>query len=322
MHPRFTLRQLSYFIAVVEAGTLRAAAERLNISQSALSQGLTEFERDLNATLLIRRRSQGVRLTNLGRDVLEIARATLQNAAALSAQAGGKATSISGTITIGCYSTLAPFVIPPLVADLRSRNPDLQVEILDGALDEILPLMHQGRCEVGFFYSSDVIPGISYEALYEIRPHVLLPAHHKLAKLKKVDLRDLVDEPMIFFDAQPARRNTQLVFDDVGVAPTNITARVSNFELVRSLVGRGLGYSVMIQRPPVSKSYEGYEVVERGIARSNYVMSVSMAYFPQYARSRTFQEIQKSAAMLRKHFSGRALAASAKGAAPYALQKA
>src|SRR5262245_61911554 len=115
MHPRFTLRQLGYFIAVVEAGTLRAAAQRLNISQSALSQGLSELERDLNATLLIRRRSQGVRLTNVGRDVLESARATLQSAAALSAQLGGSTAPLSGSVTIGCYTTLAPFVIPPLV---------------------------------------------------------------------------------------------------------------------------------------------------------------------------------------------------------------
>jgi DNA-binding transcriptional LysR family regulator len=320
MQPRFTLRQLAYFIAVVEAGTLRAAAERLNLSQSALSQGLTEFERDLGATVLIRRRSQGVRLTSVGRDVLEIARATLQNAAALSAQAGGKATTLSGTVAIGCYTTLAPFVIPPLVADLRSRNPDLQVEILDGALDEIVPLMHQGRCEVGFFYNSDVFPGVSYEPLYEVRPHVLLPAKHRLAKLNKVDLRDLVDEPLILFDAQPARRNSQLVFDGVGVVPNNIVARVSNFELVRSLVGRGLGYSVMIQRPPINRSYEGYAVVERGIARSTYAMSVSMAYFPQYARSRAFQEIRKSAAALRKHFSGEA-SAPAKGAVPHGRRR-
>lgn len=315
MNPRFTLRQLGYFIAVVEAGTLRAAAERLNISQSALSQGLSEFERDLNATLLIRRRSQGVRLTNVGRDVLEIARATLQNAAALSAKAGGSTAPLSGSVTIGCYTTLAPFVIPPLVADLRLRNPNLQVEIVDGALDEILPLMHQGRCEVGFFYSSDAFPGVAYDTLYEVRPHVLLPAKHRLARQDMVDLRDLADEPMIFFDPQPARRNTQLIFDGVGVVPSNITVRVSNFELVRSLVGRGLGYSVMIQRPPVSRSYEGYAVVERGIARSACVMSVSMAYFPQYARSRAFEEIRKSAATLREHFSP-TKPESAKGKAP------
>lgn len=302
MHPRFTLRQLAYFIAVVEAGTLRAAAERLNISQSALSQGLSEFERDLNATLLIRRRSQGVRLTNVGRDVLEIARATFQSASALSAQAGGNTAPVSGVVTIGCYTTLAPFVIPPLLADLRARNPNLQVEIIDGALDEILPLMHQGRCEVGFFYNSDAFPGVAYDALYEVRPHVLLPARHRLAGQNKVDLRDLVDEPMIFFDPQPARRNTQLIFQDVGVVPNNVTARVSNFELVRSLVGRGLGYSVMIQHPPVNKSYEGYALVERAIARSTCVMSVSMAYFPQYARSRAFEEIRKSAAVLRDRF--------------------
>src|SRR5688572_4616193 len=131
MDTRFTLRQLNYFITVVESGTLRAAAQRLNISQSALSEGLSELERDLKTRLVIRQRARGITLTNVGRELLEYARATLQSAELLQAAASGRERTLVGTMVIGCYITLAPFVIPPLLARLRTRHPDLRIEILE-----------------------------------------------------------------------------------------------------------------------------------------------------------------------------------------------
>jgi DNA-binding transcriptional LysR family regulator len=284
MDTRFTLRQLNYFIAVVETGTLRAAAQRLNISQSALSEGLSELEQDLKTRLLIRQRAQGVTLTSVGRELLEYARATVHSAEMLQAAASGRERVLAGAMVIGCYTTLAPFIIPPLVDALRARHPDLRIEVLEGSADEIQAELQQGRCECAFLYNFDLLVGIESEVLYQTRPHVLLPGRHKLTARSVVDLRALANEPLILFDLPPSRRNTQMIFNELGVTP-NIYLRSKNFELVRSLVGRGLGYSILIQRPPMQKSYEGNPVAIREIAKTSAVFAVTFAYMKQNVRS-------------------------------------
>lgn len=284
MTNRITLRQLAYFVAAVEAGTLRAAAQRLHVSQSALSEALNQLEKDLGARLMIRQRAQGVTLTNLGRVLIDHARATLQSSETFHAIAGGRDRVLSGTITIGCYTTLAPFIIPPLVASLRKTHPSLQVEILEGSADDIQAELLQARCECAFVYNFDLQTGIEHETLYRIRPHVLLPGRHREASRKIVDLNRLAEEPFILFDLQPSRRNTQMIFNEAGVTP-NISIRSKNFELVRSLVGRGLGYSILIQRPPMSKSYEGNPVAIREIAGMSAMFSVTFAYRKQNKHS-------------------------------------
>lgn len=284
MDTRFTLRQLSYFIAVVECGTLRAAAERLNVSQSALSEGLSELEETLKARLVMRQRARGITLTNVGRELLEYARATVNSAEMLQAAASGRERVLAGDMVIGCYTTLAPFVIPPLVQTLRSRHPNLRIEIMEGGADEIQTELQQGRCEYAFLYNFDLQVGIQSEILYQTRPHVLLPGRHRLANRATVDLRSLASEPLILFDLPPSRRNTQMIFNEVGATP-NIYIRSKNFELVRSLVGRGLGYSILIQRPPMKKSYEGHPVAAREIAGTSSVFSVTFAYTKHNTRS-------------------------------------
>ncbi|MEO8328444.1 MAG: LysR family transcriptional regulator, partial [Candidatus Nanopelagicales bacterium] len=75
---RFTLRQLEYFVAVAEAGTITAAAEQIHLSQSAMSTALADLERVFGVQLLVRHHSRGVTLTPSGEDLLVTARELLR----------------------------------------------------------------------------------------------------------------------------------------------------------------------------------------------------------------------------------------------------
>ncbi|MEX2015142.1 MAG: LysR substrate-binding domain-containing protein, partial [Candidatus Hydrogenedentales bacterium] len=264
----------------------------LNISQSALSEGLSDLEHALKTRLLVRRRAHGITLTSVGRELLEYARSTVHSAEALHAAAAGDKRSIAGTMTVGCYTTLAPFVFPPLIAALRSQHPNLRIEILEGSADEIQVELIRGRCELAFLYNFDVQAGVDHEVLYRVRPHLLMPGRHKLASRPVVDLRDLAGEPVILFDLPDSSRNTQMIFDDVGVVP-NISIRSRNFELVRSLVGRGYGHSILIQRPRIQKSYEGNTVAIREIARIKTAFSVTLAYEKRIARTARLDAVRR-----------------------------
>lgn len=262
--PRFTMRQLKYFLAVAEAPTISAAAERLNISQGAVTEALDELERQLSAALFVRRRAHGVTITTIGRALIGQARAVLSAAEDLQSLAAGKGERLAGQVVIGCYPTLAPFLAPKLVSEFERLHPEVDLKVFEGAGDEIAARLHDGQCDLALLPDYDLPEGTSWDLLYSLKARVVLPAAHPLAAGRDVRLRDLADEPLIQFEVEPALSNTRQILRDVGVTP-RLGRRARSVELVRSLVGRGLGYAILLHHPPGDISYEGRPLAVRPI---------------------------------------------------------
>ncbi len=286
--PRFSLRQLNYFLNIAECATLSEAATRLNISQGALSESLRELETDLGIQLFVRRRAHGITLTRPGRELMVYARNVLVAAEDFQQRAQGQSVVMAGRFTIGCYTTLAPFLMPKLFADFQSTHPQVEIELIEGSAEDIQGRLNDGRCDAAVLYDFDLAPDTLRDDLYRVKPHVLLPRRHRLAAADKVDLKELATERLIQFAVPPAEHNTQRIFDSVDVAP-RIWLRTRNFELVRSLVARGLGYSVLLQQPPVEVSYDGHSVVARSIARMSQVFAVVLARSPHMVATRRLE---------------------------------
>src|SRR5690349_8025732 len=108
----FSLRQLTYFLAVAEAGSIAAAAARLHVTATAVAASVTELERILGVQLLVRRRAHGASLTPSGSYLAARAAALLREADELSLSVAGRGTELAGPLTLGCYVTLSPTVLP------------------------------------------------------------------------------------------------------------------------------------------------------------------------------------------------------------------
>ena len=257
------MRQLAYFVAVADAGTLSEAASRLHVSQPGLSQSLTDLEKRLGGQLAVRRKAHGVTLTPLGIEVLGHARDLLRRAEELEhfAGVGGE---VAGTLTVGCYFTLAPTVLPPLLQGFSAEYPRANVEFVDGMQDVLQDRLMSGELDVGIAYDMDLMPEMARETIATVRPYVLLPADHPRAADERVSIADLVAEPQILLDAPPSLHNTLAILERFGMAPT-VRHRTMSFELTRSLVGRGLGWALLVQRPAIDRSYEGKRVVVKEI---------------------------------------------------------
>ncbi|MFE7843316.1 LysR family transcriptional regulator [Streptomyces sp. NPDC057474] len=259
--PAFSLRQLVYFVAVAEEGTLSGAALRLHISQSAVSLALGELERALKVQLCVRRKAHGITLTPSGRRLLNQARALLGQAEDLAADTVG---GMSGRLLLGCYPTLAPTVLPRLLSGFGERFPQITIDFEERTQDDLQQRMLDGKLDLAVLYDMDVLPEIDRVALHTTRPYVLLPADHRLAGADTVALHDLAEEPMVLLDSPPSAHHTLQLCQEAGVQPL-VRHRTSNFETARALVGRGLGYAVLIQRPYNDRTYEGLRVVAKEI---------------------------------------------------------
>lgn len=262
--PDFTLRQLSYLVAAADAGTIAAAAQRLHVSASAMSDAITELERTMGARLCVRRRAQGLSLTGAGAHVVARARPLLAAARELAVSLQSSAGELVGPITIGCYPTLAPTVLPPLLHDFGNAHPRVELHILEATHDQLEGRLESGEVDVAFVYDT-LIPGHPRRAkLFELAAHVLLAADDPLAAADTVRLEEVAGRDLILLDAPPSSEHTLSLFTARGLTP-NIRHRTTSYEAVRTLVGRGLGYGILVQRPANPASYEGYPVVMREI---------------------------------------------------------
>ncbi|MRH30130.1 LysR family transcriptional regulator [Microbacterium sp. SYP-A9085] len=256
----FTLRQLSYFDAVASEGSLAAAAVRCHVTPTALALAIEELESRLSLQLLVRRKGKGVTLTPVGSRLLVAARALLAGAEAFTADATDAATTLVGPLRVGCFSTLTPFLLPAVLRVFAREHPQLAIDVTEATAPELHDLLLQGRIDTALLYAIDVSPQLAFEPIHEYRPHVIVAADHQLSARSTVHLSELMSDRLVVLDVEPTRRNTEHIFEHLGLRPT-VGHVTRSFEVARCLVGAGFGYAVLFQRPASGVTYDGHRVV-------------------------------------------------------------
>ncbi|MCM1014020.1 MULTISPECIES: LysR family transcriptional regulator [unclassified Brevibacterium] len=262
--PRFSLRQLSYLVTAARLGTISAAAAELHVSSSAISDAITALEHQLDAHLCIRKKAHGLVLTAAGRQVAARAQTLLAEANELERELTPVDGELVGPITIGCYPTLAPMILPVLLADFGQQHPRVSLEIVETPQDRLAGKLESGEIDVAFVYET-LIPGAPKRArLVALPAHVILSPDDPFAAAETVRLEDLVDRDMILLDSPPSSQHTLTMFHERGLHP-HVRHRTTSYEVVRTLVARGLGYGVLVQRQNNPASYEGYPLLVKEI---------------------------------------------------------
>ncbi|MFJ9243883.1 LysR family transcriptional regulator [Streptomyces sp. NPDC101776] len=256
MVPNFSLRQLGYLVAVADSGSMTAAAEAEHVSQAAISAGINDLERRLGVRLLARHPGHGVSLTEAGLGILADARRVLAAASGVLSQARAPGSDLRGSLTLGCFTTMAPLYIPALYDAFASQHPGLELTVVEGAQEDLRRALMNGTCEIALTYANRLGPGVAMETIRTLRPYVLLAASHALADRESVTLHDLADEPLVQFSLHPSPNDIEELLRHAAVTPKVVHSSPS-IEVVRSLVARGLGYSPMLQRWPMNVSLEG-----------------------------------------------------------------
>lgn len=300
--PGYSLRQLHYFIAVAEAGTVSGASERLRVSASALSLALTELERALRVQLCIRRKAHGVTLTASGTQLLRHARALLRQAHELETDIANPEGELSGLLSVGCFQGLAPVMLPRLLQGFGERHPRVTIDFEEGDQNWLQQRLLDGKLDLVVVYDVALQPTIQGIELSRMRPHIMLPATHRLADQPRVALHDLADEPMVLLQEPPSADHGLGLCHQAGIAPI-VRYRARNGETARALVGRGLGWAVIVSRRPDSRTYEGLPVVHREIAElPDVVVSVVIAWPRDTRLSRRAQEFVRYSVELAPDF--------------------
>lgn len=273
----YTLRQLHYFLAVAEAGSISAAATASHISQAAMSQAMDDLERAVGAQLLVRRRARGVELTAVGTVFLHDARELMRHAEEVQGQIIERQTTLAGPLVIGCYSSLAAFWIPVICEKFTKPNPGLSVTLVEGDGAELQQQMLKGHLDVVLTHTRHLLPQVHHRTVMSGRPYVLVAANHRLAARSSVRLSELAEEDFVGLDL-PTVRDNQLVNLRMSGLDPKVRWSSQSFEAVRGMVARGLGYTVLVQRPPVNVSYDGLPLAVLEIEGPVGVSDICVAY--------------------------------------------
>lgn len=193
-------RLLRPFVVLAEELHFRRAAERLHITQPALSQQIARLERQVGIRLLERTQHR-VELSDAGRAVLEPAREAVRAADAAAAAGRAHATGQQGALRLG-FSPGAHYVAQAALAELARVRPALRVRARQDNTGLLVRLLAAGELEIALGFCAPAADGVRREVLRAERAVLAVGEGHPLARRDSVALADLADETFALVDAQ------------------------------------------------------------------------------------------------------------------------
>ncbi|MGG7577929.1 LysR family transcriptional regulator [Rhizobium sp. YTUHZ045] len=285
----FTLRQIQYFVAVAEQGSVTRAAQNLSISQSSVTEALKELENDLGVELF-ERHPRGLTITHNGHQFLRHATKILASVSDARTSFSGQQSTLSGTLNIGVTSLVAGYVLSDLLARYRRACPGIEVSAIEDNGGYLEHLLVGGELDVAVMVISNLRDRMALQAeILETSPYRLwLPMGHPLVSADIISVADIAREPLIMLTVDEIEENTGKLLSALGARP-HVAFRTRSVEAVRSLVATGAGVALLpdlVYRP---WSLEGDRIESRDVSGSLPVVQVGMVWrkgssLPQAAR--------------------------------------
>ncbi|MBA3043084.1 MAG: LysR family transcriptional regulator [Alphaproteobacteria bacterium] len=285
----FTLRQLQYFIAVAEQGSVTRAAQNLSISQSSVTEAIKELEGDLGVELF-ERHPRGLSITHNGHQFLRHATKILGTVSDARNAFSETQENTGGTLNIGVTSLVAGYVLSDLLARYRRACPGVEVSAIEDNGSYLEHLLIGGELDVAVMVISNLRDRMALQAeILETSPYRLwLPMGHSLVSADIISIADIAREPLIMLTVDEIEENTGKLLSALGARP-HVAFRTRSVEAVRSLVATGAGVALLpdlVYRP---WSLEGDRIESRDVSGALPVVQVGMVWrkgssLPQSAR--------------------------------------
>jgi DNA-binding transcriptional LysR family regulator len=309
---KYTFRQLSYFIAAAETGSITLASRRANISQPAISTAIAHIERELNVQLFLRHHAQGLSLTPAGRAMLRDAKQLLKQAEALYSAAAEVSHQIRGELSVGWFSTLAPIVMPELTQSFLKAFPETRIRCREYHQEGLLQSLREAETEIALTYDLAISEDVNFLPLASLPPYALFALSHPLAHERHVRLSQLAPLPMVLLDLPLSRQYFESLFIRERLEP-NIAWTSSQQEAVRAMVANGLGYTLANVRPRALIALDGRRVCRVPLSGDPAPLRIGIATLKELKKTRLVETFERHCQQLfaAEHIPGMAPASPA-----------
>ena len=273
-----SLRQIQYFVAIADLGSLSRAAKTLNVTPSSITVSIHDLEESL-ACRLFERRARGMELTIKGHHFLRHARAILDAVAQARHSLVSDEAPVSGPLNLGVTPLVAGYVLAELLSRFRRSFPNCHVSIIEDTREDLEHLLVGGELDAAAIILPDGLQGQALQAmLIQSSPYRLwMAADHPLARQAEIDIADLGDTPQILLATDEIAETAEKHWRRLR-ARLNVLVRTGSVEAVRSLVATGAGVAAMPDLVYRRWSLEGDRVEARTLTHAPTPAQVSVVW--------------------------------------------
>jgi DNA-binding transcriptional LysR family regulator len=282
-----TLRQITYFLATAEAGSVSAAAVSVGISQSAITESIRELEGQTGATLF-ERHSKGVLLTYQGHQFLRHAKLIMAAVADAGRALSDRSDAVTGTLNLGVTSLVAGYFLADLLARFRRIFPNVKVNVVEEERPFVEHLLFNGELHLALMLVSNLEDklALDHETLVRSRNRVWIAPGHRFAAMDSVSFAEVAEEPLIALTIDEMLQGMRSWWRPHGLQP-NIVLHTASVEAVRSLVATGAGVAVLPDLAYRPWSLEGDRLEARPLQEDLPPIDVGLAWRRGSKRSET-----------------------------------
>lgn len=264
-------RQLEAFHAVMVTGSVTGAAERLHLSQPAISRLIADLERSVRFKLFERVKGSPLRATPEAESFhLEVERSFL-GLEGLNRIANDIRTAHSGNLRIACLPALATGFLPEVIRDFLAAYPGVRINLQSRSSTTVRQWVAAQQFDLGFATPSDHTPGLRTELFLSLTGVCVLPPQHRLRRKEIITPEDLRGDAFVSLALEdPSRAKVDRIFEDAGVE-RDIRIETQYAMTIGGLVMRGVGCSIL---NPISAR----ELVPHGVIIKPFVPAVRFDY--------------------------------------------
>ena len=297
------LKQLEYFVNVVDLGGFSRAARVLRVAQPAISRQVRSLEVELRQNLLLRN-GRGATPTEAGKRLLEHARGILQQVDRARRDVDETKGAPVGQIVVGLPPTVARHLTVPVVREFRNRYPRASLSIVEGLSSTIQEWLVVGRVDVGLVYNPNASPAVEARVLLE-EPLCLIGPRGPRGEPRTLRLRDLPRFPLII----PSRPNAirtlvETRLASLGLRP-QVAMEIDAVPAILELVAEGHGHAVLS-----SRALEGADTAKRLQSRTIVQPQLKISLAVVTSAQRPSTPLQDAAVALIEELAGPTLAPS------------
>ena len=249
-------RALQYLVKLAELKHFSKAAEACFVSQPTLSTQIRKLEEELGVSL-VERAPRHIMLTPIGEDIAHRARHVLRDIEHIKTAARLSKNPATGTIKLGIFPTLAPYLLPHVIPEIRQNFPELKLQLAEEKTEDILQMLDQGRLDAGLLALPVDEPGLDIVVLFE-EPFVMaMPANHPLSDKKTICIKDLEGEELLLLEEGHCLRQHALEVCELAGAHERMDFHATSMETLRQMVATNAGLTLMpvlAVKPPIPKT--------------------------------------------------------------------
>ena len=250
------LRDLRYFIALADQRHFGRAAEACFVSQPTLSTQIRKLEDELGVAL-VERAPRRLMLTPVGRDIAERARRIVAEVEQMKESARRSRDPQAGTVRLGLFPTLGPYLLPHVIPRPRTEFPRLELLLVEEKTEVILRQLREGRLDAGVLALPLHDEQLHVEFLFEEPFLLAVPEAHPFAQRAAVTMKDLAHESLLLLEDGHCLRDQALDVCALAGAGEKTGFRATSLETLRQMVAANVGITLLpalAAQPPVPRS--------------------------------------------------------------------